>query len=587
MKKMLLLYEELASGNTKPIPWKKLLPQVRGCVSEAYLPPAHLEYLTEPSSMRDNQCHTLLTFWYQRQLAGDSPVFRFHKYLVHDELVDANPRELVEADDDDEAEVPSVSTLLKGKNRNTNPKKKTIQSDLTSSKGKGKQRESSPVMSSDSSEGEEFIEVGSDVTDTSDEMDDERHDLGLTTLYDDATVILKVGPPTAGPSTTRRQVEPTAQPSRGYTGTATPSTAQPASSSPPTSTTVTFTPQSQDNFRISKADVRQGIPRAAGSVIPAPNRDDRDGLRNLRPDLLSSRQPTPTLTLRDDESHLRNYDSLTPFPTDDQGCEEPEIELDIQSLQPELQHIAQSIRRHSPDVMPFIPNWPSGSQSDADLTEEPLDLHSLQPELQAIANSFPTNTSPTVRKLLRAAFQALQLETGTPSEPPPITSPEGILPQRPDDSAEMKKRSRSDSGDASPSSPTKKSRFVDLPTPVLTRSFPKKSFISRQKSAPSLRTLRSNGTDADMSRGPNTLSPELLSGTARSSNIVSNMYPTIGAEGITSQGEGVNSDGRKNYAEVVISSTRSPRHSRSQVLSTKMPTRVSTKRVTRANPHPT
>ena len=74
--------------------------------------------------MRDNQCHTLLTFWYQRQLAGHSPVFIFHKYLVQDELVDANPRELVEAEDDDEAEVPSVSTLPKGKNRNTNPEKK-------------------------------------------------------------------------------------------------------------------------------------------------------------------------------------------------------------------------------------------------------------------------------------------------------------------------------------------------------------------------------------------------------------------------------------------------------------------------------
>jgi hypothetical protein len=121
----------------------------------------------------------------------------------------------------------------------------------------------------------------------------------------------------------------------------------------------------------------------------------------------------------------------------------------------------------------------------------------------------------------------------------------------------------------------------------LALSFPKKSFISRQKSAPSLRTLRSNGPNADMSRGPNTLSPELLSGTAHSSNVVSNMYPDIGAEGITSPSEGVNSDGKKNYAEVVISSTRSPRRSRSQVLSTKMPTRVSTKRATRANPHPT
>ena len=57
------------------------------------------------------------------------------------------------------------------------------------------------MMSSDSCEGEEFIDVGSDVTDTSDETDDGLHDLGLNALYDDATVILKVGPPTAGPST--------------------------------------------------------------------------------------------------------------------------------------------------------------------------------------------------------------------------------------------------------------------------------------------------------------------------------------------------------------------------------------------------
>lgn len=86
---------ELASGSRKPIPWKKILPRFRECIEEIYLPNVHLETLAEPSSMRDNQCYTLLKYWYGRQNAGDSPVFQFSHYLQGDDLVEAKDRELL------------------------------------------------------------------------------------------------------------------------------------------------------------------------------------------------------------------------------------------------------------------------------------------------------------------------------------------------------------------------------------------------------------------------------------------------------------------------------------------------------------
>jgi hypothetical protein len=51
--------------------------------------------LAEPSTMRDNQCYTLLKFWYDRQTAGESQTFRFSGYLVGDELLPANDRALL------------------------------------------------------------------------------------------------------------------------------------------------------------------------------------------------------------------------------------------------------------------------------------------------------------------------------------------------------------------------------------------------------------------------------------------------------------------------------------------------------------
>src|SRR5271155_5987339 len=128
-----------------------------------------------------------------------------------------------------------------------------------------------------------------------------------------------------------------------------------------------------------------------------------------------------------DEPNQRAF-TLTPWPVDNKASdEEAEVPLDIQSLQPELQDIAQSIMTRSLVVIPSTPNRPAANQTDEDFMEEPLDLNSLQPELQAIANSIPTKTSPAVRKLLLAAFKALQVETGSPSRSGLIEKLEAIL----------------------------------------------------------------------------------------------------------------------------------------------------------------
>ena len=86
----------LASGSDRSIPWKSFLPRIRECVEEEHLPADLLSLLGEPSTMKDDHCHSLLTFWYSRQTQGMSPVFRFQKYLVKNELVDALPREQVD-----------------------------------------------------------------------------------------------------------------------------------------------------------------------------------------------------------------------------------------------------------------------------------------------------------------------------------------------------------------------------------------------------------------------------------------------------------------------------------------------------------
>src|SRR5271168_814955 len=83
----------LASGSEGAIPWKKLLPQIRNCVEDDYLPSDLLSLLGEPSTMKDDHCHSILTFWYTRQTNGVTPTFRFNRYLVKDEIVEALPWE--------------------------------------------------------------------------------------------------------------------------------------------------------------------------------------------------------------------------------------------------------------------------------------------------------------------------------------------------------------------------------------------------------------------------------------------------------------------------------------------------------------
>lgn len=57
--------------------------------------------------MKDDHCHSILSFWYTRQTREMAPTFRFDKYLSKDELVDALPRERVEDEPTDIPPVPS------------------------------------------------------------------------------------------------------------------------------------------------------------------------------------------------------------------------------------------------------------------------------------------------------------------------------------------------------------------------------------------------------------------------------------------------------------------------------------------------
>ena len=101
----------LASGSERAIPWKKLLPQLRDCVEEEYLPEALLPLVGEPSTMKDDHCHSILTFWYTRQTDGMAPTFRFKNYLVKDQLMEALPREKVDDTLTENSVIPSGPQL--------------------------------------------------------------------------------------------------------------------------------------------------------------------------------------------------------------------------------------------------------------------------------------------------------------------------------------------------------------------------------------------------------------------------------------------------------------------------------------------
>jgi hypothetical protein len=54
--------------------------------------------------MRDNHCYSMLSFWYERQQAGHSPVFRFQQYCGTEELFAAQSRQVQPQSDDKGAE---------------------------------------------------------------------------------------------------------------------------------------------------------------------------------------------------------------------------------------------------------------------------------------------------------------------------------------------------------------------------------------------------------------------------------------------------------------------------------------------------
>ena len=501
--------------------------------------------------MRDNQCHTLLTFWYERQSAGNSPVFRFEKYLVQDEMVDANPRELVEGlEDEDEDEAPPPPTNQKGKKRKPKAKAKRKRSQVKSAKGKGKKKADLPdALSSDDSGDEPLIPELSDHTGTEDEDEDPVDDFGLDTLYDTSLSTTKIGPPTAG-SSTQASKTPTRPLARMRTR------------------------------RALSTDAESDGPRAAGLPMhssrtrsqPAVSDEDIEmplDIESLQPALQEIAKSRPKLSLL-----------VTPVrPAADQDSDEEFIEtpLDLSLLQPELQAIAKSITSNTSAVRPV-------AKKD-EFIEAPLNLSSLQPELHKF---IPPNTSPAVQQLLLKAFQALHVETKSPSNSTAHVKNGAVPMPRPEDTPDTKKRSRSESVGTSPSSPTKKSRPLEpdsissnrtlpvsgpamFPTPAATPPIGIKSLsLIHQKSAPSLRGLDPKALDPTMGRGKRNTSPNKTRGPIRPLT-----DSPSAPEGSMKRSR---SPMKKNYAEVVIPS-RSLRRSRSQAV-------LSKKMGTRANPSP-
>lgn len=223
------LYKELASGTTKAIPWKKFLPKARDCISSEYLPDAHLNYLDEPSSMRDNQCYTLLNFWYGRQVAGDSPVFRFRKHLVQDTLVEGIPRELVEAEGGDEMEddrevVPQPRTRRKGRR-------------VGSAKGKEKalSSEESSASSDTSDLDDAIIQPESHIT-IADEGDYVPDELDFNHPTPSSSTLTSLPLTISGPTLLSTLLQDTAQTSTDQLGTNQPPTSTPTAIPPLTVT---------------------------------------------------------------------------------------------------------------------------------------------------------------------------------------------------------------------------------------------------------------------------------------------------------------------------------------------------------------
>ena len=541
--------------------------------------------------MRDNQCHTLLTFWYERQSAGNSPVFRFEKYLVQDEMVDANPRELVEGlEDEDEDEAPPPPTNQKGKKRKPKAKAKRKRSQVKSAKGKGKKKADLPdALSSDDSGDEPLIPELSDHTGTEDEEEDPVDDFGLDTLYDTSLSTTKIGPPTAGSSTqasktptrplarmrTRRALSTDAE-SDGPRAAGLPMHSSRTRSQPAVSDEDIEMPLDIESLQPALQEIAKSRPKLSLLVTPVRPAADQDSdeefietpldLSLLQPELQAIAKSIPS-----------NTSTVRPIATKDSDEEFIETPLDLSLLQPELQAIAKSITSNTSAVRPV-------AKKD-EFIEAPLNLSSLQPELHKF---IPPNTSPAVQQLLLKAFQALHVETKSPSNSTAHVKNGAVPMPRPEDTPDTKKRSRSESVGTSPSSPTKKSRPLEpdsissnrtlpvsgpamFPTPAATPPIGIKSLsLIHQKSAPSLRGLDPKALDPTMGRGKRNTSPNKTRGPIRPLT-----DSPSAPEGSMKRSR---SPMKKNYAEVVIPS-RSLRRSRSQAV-------LSKKMGTRANPSP-
>ena len=173
----MVLASELASGRSGAIPWGRFVKQARECIDEEYLPMEKLKDLGEPSTMRDGQCHDIIKFWYERQEAGESPVFRFNKYLGTHELFDAKPRTIQESAapqspvglDDSEVDATQskldeeqvIGESIKSRKNGAKGKGKERRKAKQKWKGKGKQKDveedSAQSSSTDSSSSDEPV----------------------------------------------------------------------------------------------------------------------------------------------------------------------------------------------------------------------------------------------------------------------------------------------------------------------------------------------------------------------------------------------------------------------------------------------
>lgn len=394
--------------------------------------------------MRDNQCYTMLKFWYDRQVAGHSPVFRFAKYLVQDTLVEAVPRQLVEGEADDQAEDDRENV--------SQPKRRRKGRQVRSAKGKEKALSSDePSMSSDTSSSDDAI------------TQQESHPNEGDFLLDD----LDFMPPNYHPTASSSTLRPT----------------------------------------ISQV----GLLTAGDIVLSTPHPDSAQ----ISTAQLGTNQP-PTST-----------------PTAIPPTAIPPLTLERPA--------------------PFTPERPATKDldDDSDFEDTSFDLDLLQPELQAIAMELK-NRSPAMRKFLLTAFEAMQLKTSTPSTSGPVADQAALIADM--DNSILTKRSRSDSINPIPSSPTKKTRFLS----------PRSMSYKGESKA-----LDLNIENEVQNHVPIQGETQDLIGLTEEPNL---------AEGSSTVTKGKGKV-KKNFAQVVLpSSTQIPRLTRSQVLSNKRATRASTNR---------